>query len=56
MGWNCPACGYLLRPNGEEIEDRIRRYDCDHCGSKFLIIAGKPPRIYLNSLVVCIDD
>lgn len=31
-------------------------YSCDNCGARFVVIEGEPPRIYLMSVMVCIDD
>lgn len=72
MGWNCPACGKLLKPEKamSDIAKALwkvgsglflpkgepRVCSCEGCGSRFLIFEGEQPRIYLNSVIVCMND
>ena len=56
MGWNCPACGYLLRREEKACQHGLGTYRCNYCTSRFLIVEGKQPRTYLNSVMICIDD
>jgi len=56
MGWNCPACGRLLKSETPSWQAELREHRCENCGSRFIIVEGKQPRTYLNSVVICIDD
>jgi DNA-directed RNA polymerase subunit RPC12/RpoP len=63
MGWNCTACGELLSPMepiGTDrfvlVDSKARVLRCKKCNSRYLIIEGVQPRIYLNSVVICVDD
>jgi hypothetical protein len=63
MGWNCPACGTLLKPDvyvyiAEKGSERARprTYDCPQCKAKYLVVEGMQPRIYFTSVIICIDD
>lgn len=72
MGWNCNNCGSLLRPDLPRTEDiklfwhltRVaslfpgepRVCVCPNCQARFVIVQGEQPRIYLRSIMICLDD
>jgi len=51
--WKVGISGSIKLPfhSGE-----LKAYRCKHCGARFLVFEGKQPRIYLRSIMVCVDD
>lgn len=83
MGWNCNACGHLLKPEktmtyiakffwsfvleSERAPERLpffpegepRVCSCPNCKSVYIVyivMQAKQPRIYLGSVMICIND
>lgn len=42
-GWECPACGWLVRDSG----DQVREHVCT-ISSEFIEVPGDPVRVFLN--------